>query len=1608
MSTSTDNSSSMSPCNSIQSPLPLPPTRLQPKNASALAPVVSVDATALGFGQDSVDSLSDTLPERASLRGSLSSLHLHNANTNTSTNSSDDEQQQSPGHPVAQTLAGATLATLDVQPPQRQAQSAPLGPPLQLRTSVVVDQEQLHDKLVHSKVNLVLVLTALVQLPDQRQTWVEQSRTELLSLDKGHPEGYFVKTLPLQIMENTLVIGFTLLVLPSPNSSSKVLSEFPALEGYLPWAEASVAVEHFVTGHASSGSIADRSTEFTIPLIEVALSAGGGEHKKRKPTAASLTVVVEESLPILIPSKISAEQSRIGPSFSQSYHGHSVRGSLLYARESLYESPLAFTLPIKLLQLLAQDEEKVLQELEKEQDVSLSDLVQSVPLDHRPNPITRGVSFMETLRRSTGRVDPPQDTSRLSTKARQSGLSNEDSQLQKVIRQQISAHRNIKVFYENMTQKVEQKLRENMEVGQGPFRRSQEKKDESVQWIPVNCCVQDLLVHDEGYQVNYKFTTVGAAAAHGAGFSRGSGSSKFGKAPPMGAYWDKHEKGQDIIRDLTALRGVLSTSAAEYFSLITAPPEDQNSARILAVVKETRFLLDEIVVSGNSFLEKYLTSMSSSAESTGQFVRGEIHELLERLGRLDLGGEAEIDQPVGQEPSANWKTHIKHSIKDILTCSEDLLGFIAVAIQLECLMVDSIEVAGPEWVVEKRTRECCFSQAMTALATAFLALLEDWWCEMSQAVEGRTTAKAAEVHLSNGMALISEESTAHRAPGHEPSAATTAHRASTQSIAKATRRPSLKSSHSSSSNTHKKHGRSDSFIRSKLESAHPLEDFPTAKAQNEVFWDQLSSLGWLVQIESLLSTQGSELGMLLDYLQAIVDVRASVSIGFHSRFTSADSETDSGMGDDSIQISGRRGKLTLSFGLDPVQFSLLPDALKAGTSCIRIIPVLFSQGINEMQTLSNLRGKSPLQRAINEKGLRQMQSYVSRYQEWQVQSRAAREQAHRRHEKSQTREYGPRATSASLGHLSNASLLSDLGAEWDVVSPTQVEMWHGESLVAELLDRLEKAILGRADDARQMNEDTVDDPIREEGDVRLDYPSPDNRESHNPNTRSESASEQNSGILGSVVEFGTSRLFSARATKDVNILQCAEALTRALGQVRPQLTLSEAAPSSSSEEESGRSTRKLPPSPLWTTSHVVSCKSAKDRTSMAVTLSEVNLLRVCHGLQISQEKNGGDDWQAILDAMRSEVGVRIKNVERNLKLGIFAKDLLWISAFGSSSKPVSEEQVFDGIHTVDQDAHRPAEVKDAVSFIKSLIPESTSSDGNGAMGHTHPWRTSSGSASTSGQSLVDDDESLVVVDRGLSFEGEAQSGVLQTISPTTSNSPPPSASAVPVVHTSTGQEGATSVDSGPAIHRSDTALSQDSTSSVGQEEHYTSFPHTFEETHFSNRLARTFGLDSRTRAPAGTEPAVLMRNDSSQSVAQICQPGSSTTHPPLTHRSTPSWSSQQSAYFQQQQQQQVTPGNSRSSKRASPLVFGLGFLTKATKDDSAKAKAPHPLQHNHRPSVGSLESCSDLPPLCSTSGVGTQEGGFKRGKFAFNNLQIKFLPAAYRPPRRMTAGVFES
>jgi hypothetical protein len=122
------------------------PTTLQPRNASALAPIVVLDSAPASPAIKSIDS------------ALLSPQQLD----------SDD------------------TAVTHHSPVTRQ-HAIPIfnpGPPIQLRVAIAIDPEHQNAKLVKSMLHMALVLTALVQKPDGREIWIEQCRTELLSLDK--------------------------------------------------------------------------------------------------------------------------------------------------------------------------------------------------------------------------------------------------------------------------------------------------------------------------------------------------------------------------------------------------------------------------------------------------------------------------------------------------------------------------------------------------------------------------------------------------------------------------------------------------------------------------------------------------------------------------------------------------------------------------------------------------------------------------------------------------------------------------------------------------------------------------------------------------------------------------------------------------------------------------------------------------------------------------------------------------------------------------------------------------------------------------------------------------------------------------------------------------------------------------------------------------------------------------------------------------------------------------------------------------------------------------------------------------------------------------------
>ncbi|KAG0229834.1 Inositol polyphosphate 4-phosphatase type II [Actinomortierella wolfii] len=1480
---------------------------------------------------------------------------------------------------------------------RRESSSFFRPPPVQLRASIRFDPDQHYDKLVKGKVQVVLVLTAFVRLdtppspssvdngsqqqqqetpqsttagsasadsppstpPHHQAIWIELCRTEMMTMDKGSFDGHFVTVLPLQIQEHYLVIGFTLLAVPPSSVQSKDLPRSPALDGLMPWAEASVAIEHFVihpstwseattgggggsgtgTGsgshgddkqdvldtideedndfgmrHRRSGSSSHRAssgytgapTILQVPLVEVELTSRPGLRKSKR-TVATLTVIADRILPKIPRAKVKKELGRTGPSFTQTYYGHSVRGTVIYGRETLYESPIAFTFPQSLLRVYAENEARVLRQLEQEPNAGFAEMIQRMPTTTmasatgvtannnihgnkaaaRSSRLGRRPSFLDALRRGATRggapkappkdvhapspstlpspfsasvMDPNVITARApprverSTKVRQQGLMAEDLQMQKMRRQQTGIHRNVKMYYERMLKRLDQKIQENMASGQGMFRRSSEKREEALQWVPLNCCVQEFFVHTEGLQTNYQTTTVGAAAAHAAGFSR-TNLDSLAKKIPMGMYWDKVEQGNTFKEDFHSLEQVLAESYKELKRILDDSSEHPDRERAKAIAKEIQFVNDSMVALAVTVLNEFLSPLS--LEGSAKCICDEMWTVIAKMQEIrvldeqqqstqdeeDAAGQRRGEGLTRSPPQSRLAragifqssrrqesqdddmfANTEPAVEEIVRYSKELFGWLELAIEHECLAVDARYVASADWTTDRIPRDAAFSQCLTSLVTAFVALLEEWWVSMSTQMERcqqrerrrsrqSLTAEAKQKHSCSSATLVEAEVILPLQDTQDPDSTVFSPSQSSDLQRKASRsKPSSRrnsvrsvgsttsSSNASLSGAHKS---ARLFRRSSRRTAptrsNPLKDDPAADAQNKRFWDKLIHLGWLVQVESLLSTQGSELGMLLDYAIALSDIRDSVQFGFHcmpvpppssspaqhqqqqqqqhphphdcfspkpSSATSAHFSPPSRTSvernepvvieDDTIQISGRRGALTVSFGLEPAQFALLPESLQSGASKIKVHTVLFTQGINEMQTLSNLTGKHPVQSYINEQGLAFMQDYVSQYHLWLARAgpllppseacfSSVTSDGHPLPGTAEPWATAPGITKGTLRHpsrhsppewtpkaggdgqplppqryVSNMSQLTD----WDLVSPSSVDAWFGELLVNDLLADLELAVLGHPhqnaaaverDDL--LNSRGTPPPLSSSPAVSLGEsdqvsvvasslgPSRDtgnNSEAVLPRspplssgttaTAAATPLPASSSFLGSM----TFSFFGGRATKDITILSAAEALTRALGHVpspalvdtwedgnlptSPTITHRRSSVNAASTlamannnnttannvQTSDRPHSPLPP--LWTTSHIKSCKSAKDRTSMAVTLSQVNLLRMCHGLEMSpeQRRDHEDDWQAILDAMRSEVGVRIKNVERNLKLGDFAVDLLWLSAFGSN------------------------------------------------------------------------------------------------------------------------------------------------------------------------------------------------------------------------------------------------------------------------------------------------------------------------------------------------------
>lgn len=130
--------------------------------------------------------------------------------------------------------------------------------------------------------------------------------------------------------------------------------------------------------------------------------------------------------------------------------------------------------------------------------------------------------------------------------------------------------------------------------------------------------------------------------------------------------------------------------------------------------------------------------------------------------------------------------------------------------------------------------------------------------------------------------------------------------------------------------------------------------------------DQMAQIGFLVGWESLISSHGKELRMLSD---AWVAIKCLETFAFQLYEGS------------SVQLVKREDiGYTLRIPVSAQFWILLPDSLRHG-QLITITSVLFTQGINEMQSLANMVGHAgvSMQSKINSSSFRALVGYYNRF-----------------------------------------------------------------------------------------------------------------------------------------------------------------------------------------------------------------------------------------------------------------------------------------------------------------------------------------------------------------------------------------------------------------------------------------------------------------------------------------------------------------------------------------------------------------------------------------------------------------------------------------------------
>jgi len=143
------------------------------------------------------------------------------------------------------------------------------------------------------------------------------------------------------------------------------------------------------------------------------------------------------------------------------------------------------------------------------------------------------------------------------------------------------------------------------------------------------------------------------------------------------------------------------------------------------------------------------------------------------------------------------------------------------------------------------------------------------------------------------------------------------------------------------------------------------------RRKDDNFLKQLYSIGFLVQFESLLSTHGKEEGMIED-MSVAVELLRGVSFRLEQAPEGVEPFSQ-------VYVQGTRYRVCITLEVPPGLYDRLPSTVIKSGGLIPVMPVFFSHGVNEMQTIANKLGEADLQGDIVTKGVRDLKRYCDEY-----------------------------------------------------------------------------------------------------------------------------------------------------------------------------------------------------------------------------------------------------------------------------------------------------------------------------------------------------------------------------------------------------------------------------------------------------------------------------------------------------------------------------------------------------------------------------------------------------------------------------------------------------